>query len=295
MSQMPFLTIHEYHLSREKARAKIKGLLAGVMKLPLKKFDWFRGSLNLAIGDAKKTISLAELEREARLTGAVGTIQRVLDQRDSIFGGTFDSATPNWQITVKSEWAGWKGEVQGPCRIGLAVDDLTEDILYYRKETCLASSDYTFRTVGRNYRGFISSCMSLVDAFINRHILVASNEGFDSPAFAQLKEARGMEERLDSWLKTCSDKTLKDIAGRKEWCHFQELRQERNALMHATAPFSVYSIREIGKRLNYVRTGIGDLLFLLRGIHNKGSVGFIDRLRSAPEVQFHQINVRAGS
>jgi hypothetical protein len=138
--------------------------------------------------------------------------------------------------------------------------------------------------------------MSLVDAFINRHILLASHEGFDSAAFTRLKTARGMEERVECWLQTCSEKmTLKDIAKRKEWCHFQELRQVRNALLHATSPFSVYSIKEIGKRLNYVRAGIGNLLLLLRTIHNKPSLMFIDRLRTAPEVQFHSITLRAGN
>ncbi len=293
MGAKPFLTIHNNHLSREKAREKIVAEIARVVKPPIDGIDWRQGSLSLALGEAYKSIAFADLERETRLTGVVEPIQRVLDQRDSVFGGTFESATPNWQIKIKTEYAGFKEEVSGPCRVGLIVNDLMEDILHYRREACLASADYTFRTLGRHFRAFLASCLSLVDAFINRHILVAAHEGFDSPPFTQLKGARGMEERVDCWLQTCSVKTLKDIAHTKEWCHFQELRQVRNALLHATSPFSIYSVKEIGARLNYVRTGIGDLLFLLRSIHNKPSLMFIDRLRTAPEVQFHSITLRA--
>jgi hypothetical protein len=291
----PFLAINEYHLSRDKARAKIVEEMARLVKPPIRRIDWRHGSLSLALCEETKSIPFAELERETRLTGVVAPIQRVLDQRDSVFGGTFESATPNWQIKIKTEYAGWKEEVSGPCRIGLVVNDLMEDILHYRREACLASADYTFRTLGRHFRAYLAACMSLVDAFINRHILLATHEGFDSPAFTQLKASRGMEERIDGWLQICSEKSLQDIAHMKEWCHFQELRQTRNALLHATSPFSIYSVKEIGSRLNHVRTGVGDLLFLLRSIQHKPSLMFIDRLRTAPEVRFHSITLQSGN
>ena len=36
------------------------------------------------------------------------------------------------------------------------------------------------------------------------------------------------------------------------------------------------------------------MLYMLRSIHNKPSLRFIDRLRTAPEVRFHSITLRAG-
>jgi hypothetical protein len=294
MSQEPFLTLHDFHLSREAGRAQVLATLARFMSPAPVNVDWHKGAIDIAKGESKKRLTFAEMEQDARRTGVVEFLQRQLDQQDPVFGGTFDTATPNFQMRIKTEYAGWSREVQGPCRIGLIEKDLMEDILHYRQQACLASSDYSFREVARHYRAYLASCISLFDAFINRHILVATHEGFDSPALRQLKESRSMEERVAAWLETCTEKTMKDLAHRKEWCHFQKLRQERNALLHVVDPFSVYRIKEIATMLNDVRTGVGELLRLLRSFHfGKATLLFIERLRTAPKVEYHSIRQKA--
>jgi hypothetical protein len=295
MTGEPFLTMHKYHLSREKAREAVLATLAHSGSERPNIRDWRKTTIHFSVKGKTRTVSCADLEKEARETGVVEELQRLIDTRDSVFGGTFDSATPNYQMTVTTEYAGWKKEVQGPCRIGVATNDLMEDILHYRQETCRASSDYSFRLLSRHYRAYLAACVSIVDAFINRHILLASHDGFASDAFTRLKEARGMEEKIEHWLETCTEKTIKDLARRKEWCHFQELRQERNALEHAVDPFAVYDLKIIARYLNYVRSGIGELLRLLRQYHGKPSVMFIERLRTAPEVSYHQRRLEAAT
>ena len=204
MGTEPFLTMHPYHLSRAKARQAVLATLERGTSGRPKNVDWKNGAVNITSGKVTKRFMFSAMELEARQTGVLGGIQRLLDSSDGVFGGTMgQTATPNFQLTIKTEYAGWIGEVQGPCRIGLATDDLMEDILHYRKEACLASTDYTFRHLARHYRAYLSACISIVDAFINRHVLLASHDGFESEAFTRLKEARGMEEKIDCWLETC--------------------------------------------------------------------------------------------
>lgn len=294
MTPKPFLTLHGYHLSREAGRQQVLDTLARVTTSVPTNVDWHKGFVELARGDKKKRLDFADMEREARTTGVVEFIQKLLDDGDSIFGGTFEMATPNFQMKIKTEYAGWTKEVQGPCRIGLVVNDLMEDILYYRQQVCQASADYSFREVARHYRAFLMACISLFDAFINRHILLAAHEKFDSPAFTRLKESRKVEDRMEAWFETCTDKTMKDLIRRKEWSDFQAIRQERNAILHVVDPFSVYRIREIATVLNYVRSGIGDFLKLLRSFHQKPTLLFIERLRTAPKVEFHSLRLTTG-
>ena len=294
VSQEAFLSMHEYHLSREKARKRVLATLTQLTGTPCNSLDWKSGEVTVSDGKKSVKFKAADMEQEARRTGIVGVLQRAIDNRDGVFGGTLgDASTPNHQLKITTEYAGWRKEVEGPCRIGVATDDLMEDILHYREEICRVSADYDFRVLSRHYRAYLGACISIVDAFINRHILLASHDRFESEAFTRLQVARGMEEKVECWLQTCSEKTLKAIANREEWCHFQELRQERNALQHAVEPFSVYSIRVIAKYLNYTRTGIGALLKLLRSIHSKPTLGFIERLRTAPEVSFNRITLKA--
>jgi hypothetical protein len=291
VSNKPFLTIGEYHLSRDKARELVLATLKRLgAKLP--KVDWRRSVLDAKDGDRSLRLTFEEMEQDARRTGVVQQLQRILDRQDTIFGGTFESGTPNHNMSVKAEYADWVKEVQGPCRIALIELDLTEDILFYRQQTREHSADYGFRAMTRFYRAYLGTCISLLDAFINRHILLADHEGFTSPEFTELKESRKTERRVELWLEVCTTRPMKKLACRSEWCHFQQLRQKRNELMHAVDPFSVYSVPEIAKHLNYARTGVGDLLKLLREWHDKPMLAFIERLRTAPKVIYHQLRFK---
>jgi hypothetical protein len=282
----------EYHFSQEKARAQVLATLKR-LRVMVAGVDWQRSVLNGQIDGKAVRLTYREMEEDARRTGVVQRLQRQLDRQDSIFGGTFEAGTPNHNMSVKTEYAGWVKEVQGPCRVSPIEDDLMEDILFFRQETCAHSADYDFRRMTRFYRAYLGACVSMLDAFINRHIILAEYQGFASPELAELKESRKTERRVELWLAVCTTSPMEKLTSRKEWCHFQQLRQKRNQLMHAADPFSVYSVPEIGKHLNYVRTGIGELLKLLREWHDKPTLAFIERLRTAPEVTYRALQLKA--
>jgi hypothetical protein len=114
-----------------------------------------------------------------------------------------------------------------------------------------------------------------------------------SPELENLKAETKLEEKVRLWWEVCSNGDPTTLFSSQAWCHLQELRAKRNAILHALDPISVYSIKEMQVLLNRVRTGLGEVLLVLRKAHNKPTLGFIERLRSAPRVAFQEIDFRS--
>jgi len=288
-----FLVLQKYHLSKDLGRKTVISALERC-EIPRPKDGWDTLNLTWKDGQPPISVSFRELVDEARRTGIAGRLQEHLDKCDPIFGGAFaDVCIPNHQMKCSREYAGWRKEVQGPCRTSCVERDLTEDILYYRREACERSDEYDFRVTARAFRSYLSVCVSLLDAFINRHILLAQHDGFSSPEFDRLKVETNLEEKVRLWWAVCSEDDPASFFQSAAWNHLQQLRTKRNEILHAVEPISIYSLKEIGLYLNLVRTGIGELLLQLRRAHQKPTLGFIERLRTAPKVDFHQITFRA--
>ncbi len=288
-----FLVLHRYHLSRAKAQDVVIATLqrCGV-KRP--KEGWDAVSLTWNNESGGVPVRFAELVNEARKMGVVNRLQKYLDKQDPVFGGTIDElCTPNFQMKFGTEYAGWKKEVQGPCRTSCVELELTEDILDFRRQACEHSNEYDFCLTARYFRAYLSSSLSLLDAFINRHVLLARHEGFSSPEFGRLQTETNLEEKVRLWWAVCSGDDPVPFFRSGAWCHLQELRTKRNEILHAVDPISVYSLREIQLYFNKVQTGLGELLLCLRKAHKKPTLGFIERLRTAPKVEFHQITFQA--
>lgn len=288
-----FLVMHKYHLSRALARETVIRTLeeAGV-SCPAQ--GWDSLSLTWKDDEGQGQVRLRELIEEARQKGVVRRLQRYLDGKDSIFGTNMDEiATSNWNLKLGSTYAGFSREIEGPCRCAKVELDLTMDILHYRSETCCFSDQHDFRLLSRAFRSYLSTCVSIIDAFINRHVLIAEHEGFTSPEFEELKVTTNTEKRVRLWFAFCCGDDPSSFFASTEWCHFQELRKKRNDILHALDPFGMYSLREIHVFLNKVRTGVGGLLWQMRKAHKKPTLGFIERLRTAPVIDLMRITFRA--
>jgi len=290
---LPFLVMNKYHLSRDKARNAVIRCL-GECGIDRRPDDWDSLTVTWNDDEAKSVFRFRDLVDEARLYGVVPRFQRRLDSKDPIFGGTIqEMATPNWQFTWKTSYAGFEKKAQGPFRSACVEQELTEDILEFRRLACEHSAEYDFRLTCRYFRAYLSACVSILDAFINRHVLLAKHEKFDSPEFRALQASKNLEERVRHWFTMCSEDDPTTFFGSTAWCHFQELREKRNELMHGVEPIVVYSVRDMHAYLNKVRTGVGELLLQMRTAHSKPTVGFIERLRTAPLVDFNTITFRA--
>ncbi|RZK10520.1 MAG: hypothetical protein EOO46_10475 [Flavobacterium sp.] len=170
---------------------------------------------------------------------------------------------------------------------------LSSDILFYREEACLFSNEYDFTFTTRYYRAYLSACISLIDAFINRHVLIYRFRQLQTSDFDLLQKTSRLEDRLELFLKISTGKDMKSINGGVEWIHFKKLRHLRNEMTHINEPSLGYSIEEFADHFNYVRSGIGGLLHRIRVLQNKPTLGFIESLKTAPIIYFNEITHRA--
>jgi hypothetical protein len=296
MNSSHFLTIEKYHLSRKEAEKAVEAALKhyGCRK-PIKG-NW--GEIDITISNNKngqtEKFKFHQLVTQARLSGiALEILQRQRDNEDPFFGGSFSLATPNHQLEIAVSFAGTEKKLKGPCRIAPVEQELAEDILFYKQQVCQYSNSDDFSLSCRYYRSYIFSCISLVESFINRHILIFRTQGIDSTEFQALEKTLKLEDKIDLWLKIFSNRSLSAINGTKEWNDFKLLQRERNMLTHAVEPFYGHQIKEIADYLNFSRTGIGGLLNLLRITQNLKSLGFIERLRTAPKIKYEQVTLKA--
>jgi hypothetical protein len=290
MSKNPhFLDIELNRQSTERAkRTVIDYLIFEGIQSP--QGGWERSKFNLGTDGP---VSFNQLVTSTREFGTVPYIQAKIDNTDEIFGGTFGFATPTALFgTVSSTYAGFTRTLISPMLDQPVEDGLAEDILFYREESCLYSDEYDFIFCTRYYRAYLSACISLVDAFINRHILIWTFKKISHPDLETLKTTTRLEDRLELFLKIAVGKDLTSINGGVEWQHFKKLRVLRNGITHISGPSLGYSIHEFAEHYNYVKTGIGGLLYNIRKLQGKMSLGFIERLRTAPSVFFNEITHR---
>jgi hypothetical protein len=287
-----FLELAEYHLSEQQARKTVADLLLKTgSNSP--KGGWDKSTITSGPPDHQEHTSFRELVKEARNTGVVGPIQKHLDRSDDIFGGTFSLSTPSKMIgQVTTSYAGHTKILKPPMTDTPVENALSEDIMFYREETCLWSNEHDFEMCTRNYRSYLFSCIALVDAFINRHILIYKFRKMDSKDFVELQSTTRLEDRMNLFLKISTGKDISAINNGTEWQHFKTLRKLRNEMTHINSPSLGYSIGEFADHLNYSRKGVGGMLRQIRELQGKHSLSFIERIRTAPLAYFNDITFK---
>ncbi|MBI2271933.1 MAG: hypothetical protein HYU69_16450 [Bacteroidetes bacterium] len=288
-----FLEIEENHLSIGEAKRLVtETLLNNGIKSP--KGGWERASFLFGPPDKQETVTFQKLFSIARKHGVVAYIQGNIDRTDDIFGGTFGISSPTMAFgTISSSYAGFSRILKPPMTDQPVEYEISEDIMFYREEICLFSNEYDFTFCTRYYRAYLTSCIALVDAFINRHILLYKFRGQNSQEFEELQRTSRLEDRLELFLKVSTGKDLTAINGGAEWIHFKNLRRLRNEMTHINSPSLGYSITEFAEHLNYAKKGVGGLLRLIRQLQGKQSLGFIEKVRTAPIIYFNEITHKA--
>lgn len=287
-----FLEMTKYHLSENEARRTvIELLLATGCTSPAG--GWDKSTLTFGPPEKNEKMTFREMVKIARERGIVAHVQTQIDRSDDIFGGTFGLSTPTMAFgQVTTTFAGHT-QILKPPMTDLPVElGLSEDIMFYREETCLESNKYDFEMCTRNYRAYLTSCIALVDAFINRHILIYKFRNLNSDDFELLQHTSRLEDRLDLFLKISTGHNLSAINGGTEWIHFKKLRGLRNEMTHINTPSLGYSIGEFAEHLNYAKKGVGGLIRLIRQLQGKNSLGFAERIRTAPLVYFNEITFK---
>jgi hypothetical protein len=226
-----------------------------------------------------------ELVKITKATGVPGPLQQIIDMSDPVFGGIAHSATNSQVMSWTINIADTKRTVPGPSYIAQACDELADDILAFRRLTCAHSmrSDIRWADIGRAYRGLLFASTAILEAFMNRHLLAARLSGVD---ITSVEKESKFADRATAWMDLYSPGSATAVKSGKPWSQHMELREERNAILHARLPSLGLSLKEVPKYLNAVREGVGGLLWRLQRLRGGPRLGFMLRLASAPEISF---------
>jgi len=190
-----YLSIAKYHLSAAKAETLVLRLLKTTFP-NVPRGDWKKGK------DFKGK-SYADSVMEARKTGTVAHLRGALDMRDPIFGGTLGFSMNVANMKFKMEYAGYSCELTGPQRQSPIERELTDDILWARVRSCETSGDEEFARTARYYRAYVFACTALVEAFLNRHVLLAKHlKTREAAVLDEINSQNRFKKRLKLWTST---------------------------------------------------------------------------------------------
>jgi hypothetical protein len=282
-----FIEIGKYHRNEKNAEEYVLELFrkrAPSAALPEVRTRMFREGE----GENLFEISFRTATTEARERGSAEGLRTYLNNPDPDFpftiGMSSDVEGPSFKVTFASQ----EMTLNAPMRQQLIEGELTDDILEHRRNASAHSThgEDEFQRCALHFRGYLLSSCALVEAFLNRGILVANSIGKQSEALAELQKPCNMERRFELWLHEFCGAPLTSIKGGAEWDHYQELRTLRNHLMHATGTMLGLDLKVAARQLNLVRRGVGGLINSLRKLQQRPPLSFAERLETAPETRF---------
>ena len=165
---------------------------------------------------------------------------------------------------------------------------LSRDICFFHQETCDLFNTGDVAGFSRNFRGFLHSCVSLVDCFLFRYAfhtkdLIGDTGQHESGSI--LDSRAGVGERLDAWMSTFATQEIEGFKGWKERSQFIELKNKRNEFTHPCVPTVSFEPVDVAKYLNYGSTGVGKLLGRMRKASSSTDrIGYIHQVSHLPEV-----------
>jgi len=290
MERHPYLVMDEYHLAHTDAWELVVSLVQarGARQPP---GGWPDLTLTWTNRDGKVLrLPFEKAVDQARRTGIVRDLHGDFDAGDYVFGGSHaapvQTSGSGHSMKLRAEYAGYSKELTVPCRYAAIEGEMVEDILYHRTVACSHSDADDLVDTCRSFRAYLFSCVAIVDAFIQRYVLMYAHTHSKPVDVEAFRSAVNLEARIALWLETFAHASLTDLNESHEWYEFKRLLKSRNELLHARHAFLGHNIRDIARELNYVRDGVGGLLLLLRYIEGERTLGFIERLRTAPRITF---------
>lgn len=285
------LEIDDYHLTDKQGQKVVKEMLSesGVKSPP---GGWNSFIYKYEEYGLKKKMTFRKLVVEAMEKGYVRTIQKFIDERDSVFGGLEHVTSPTPGVESEYTFNGMTMTLNSPSLLLSSAYSLSEDILFYREEACYESENYDFIDCARNYRSYLSSCISLIDVFINKYILYYKYTNLHTDQLEEIQKSSRLEDKIAKLVNISTKEGMSAIKGGVEWKHFKSIKDLRNEMVHINAPSMAYSIIDFPDHFNYAREGVGGLLGLIRKLQGKKTLGFIERIKTAPWVKFNQESIK---
>jgi hypothetical protein len=232
--------------------------------------------------------SFREAVTQARERGSAEALRVYTNGPEPYFGPAISISADGEGPTIELALASHKMKLKTPMRQGSVEIELTEDILEHRRkasEMSLKGHD-GFQTTAMHFRGYLLVSCALVEAFLNRHVVVDIANGRSSANLTELQKPCSVERRFELWVQEFCGKTIATVKSSAEWSDFQELRQRRNSLMHSAHGILGIELKDTARQLNLVRRGVGGLISLLRQEQSLPPLPFAERLETAPEATF---------
>jgi hypothetical protein len=282
-----FLKIGRYHRNEKDAEALVLSYLTRI--IPGKPESYFRAKA-FGFGTAPRRRSFVELCQEARERGCVVELWHFADSRNERhFPPQIGLEAGGSGFEISTTFAAQTHKVPGPGRVHPMEDELSEDILAFRRDACAASTD-TYAQTGRSCRAYLLTCTALVEAFLSRHVHVNQDlVDRGDEKLRRLTQPLSFEERIELWTEIFCDAPLAELKKTDCWSDYEALRQARNSFLHGAHATIAFSLRELPLLLNRVRRGVGGFLAKLRELQDLPPLPFIQRLETAPRVEFIEL------
>ncbi len=284
--------IAEYHRSASSAKLYAERLATDLGISPPVRAD-YASDVRVRCGEEILAINFARSIEETRREGIPKLLQHLFDARDTFLAPALEIGVgplpPGLSMQVTSSVGSFARSIPAPGWFEAPELSLTRDILSFRRLACQHSDPDSFGDAARFYRSYLQSCVSLVDCFLFRYTSFVRDKIGDLEKYANTQELGspiGIERRIEAWMITFATDHLGDYKGTGEWSQFQELRRERNRIVHPVDPAVSYQPKQMARHLNFCRRGIGELLANLRRYSAADDrVGFIQQLVTAPEMR----------
>lgn len=201
---------------------------------------------------------------------------------------SMESSIPGLEITMASSIGSHTAQASSNGVIESPELALARDICFYHKQTCDLYNNGDMAGFSRSFRGFLHSCVALVDCFLFRytfHIKEMEINTSDYLNTLTLDSKARIEDRLEAWMQTFATTDLAQFANWKERSQFMELKSKRNEFTHPTVPSVSFDPKEVAKYLNYGATGVGGMLAKMRKASGASEkIGFIYQVHHLPNV-----------
>ena len=289
-----FLVLATGSVGRTDAEARVLGALRAYGVSLSKKQLVGGATLELKFGAAPAvTTTFANLVAGTRATGVIPELDRMrwraADPYGVVSGATDASGLPPIVLGAGPRTS---HPFIGPgYTTNNVVADILDDVLFYRSEVARLSflSDDQFRPAFRAFRGYLSACITTLDAFLNRCAwfgLHDSARPLTTKEEATLQNQRlPLDAKFRNWLPIlCAGNGLDETS--RSWVDYQAIRTARNGFVHVNEPDYMFMLRDAASTLNLCRLGVGQILIDTVSLFGRAAFPTVFAVRFAPEASF---------
>ncbi|ODS23243.1 hypothetical protein AB835_09810 [Candidatus Endobugula sertula] len=276
---------------REKAIKHVT-FLAKKLSIQVPKQKSFKNDISLESQNKTFKLNFYEEVEHVRKTGKANMLQSWFDAEDRFLQPAIElhlqGGVQGVEFTLNSTIGSHTSSVSSNGILESPEVALANDICFFHKETCELYNSTDIRGFSRSFRGYLHSCVSLVDCFLFKYTFHIRDMIGDTSQYTNtltLDSKSNLEDRLEAWMLTFATHEANSFKNWNERSKFIELKKRRNQFMHPTTPAISYEPQDVVKLLNYGSDGVGKLLGKMRKSSGTSDrIGFIHQISSLPKV-----------